>query len=229
MVHRKVLEQNGCTVERLREIFTAPRAGKTDKTKSKEDNKRAKKNWEIRDKFEKNISSRMSAGVTECAKRASLWQAVDIAWDSTPIQKETIPLLLWAQKKIKTTELATQLGSLNCAGEYISTEGNEIKVDIPRLYEISINLIRSYVTRRLAAQTTRFSNLWPYFKYQPRGTDMVSKLRGDALSERVDVMVDAYNMRHFFPQTYRHQFLYSRSVVFTREGWNLRATSSVRG
>lgn len=206
MIHRKILNATGCTTARLREIFTADYAT--------EDGK-------IRRKIEEEVESRIAQGITRCAANAKLWQAVDLAWDSTPIQEETLPLLLWAQGRIKKTALAEQLGKLDCASEFICDEKNDkgetIKtLNLPKLYEVSVNLIRSVLTRRLAAQASRFSNLWPYFKYAPRGTDMVSKLRGDALSERVDVMVDAYNLRHFLPQTFRHQLLYSRSVIFPR-------------
>jgi hypothetical protein len=214
MIHRKVLEHLGCTTNRLREISTATSGP----------------NFEILKCLKDRIASRIIDGVQSCAKSATIWQAVDLAWDSTPIHKETIPLLLWAQGKIKDKSLIDQLSKLECAAQFTQrvpirnaegkVTGEEIKVDAPRLYEMSINLVRSYITRRLAAQTARFSNLWPYFSYEPRGQDLVSKLRADALSERVDVMANHYNYRHFFPQTFRHQFMYSRSVIFPRCAWD---------
>ena len=214
MIHRKVLEHKGCTTDRLRRIFTATEGA----------------DLKIRKRFEDRIMSRITAGVSASAKNSTIWQAVDLAWDSTPIQKQTIPLLLWAQGKIDMASLVGQLKPLSCASEFITetdicdatgkVTGHEVKVDIPRLYEMSINLMRSYVTRRLAAQTARFSNLWPYFRYEPRGVDLVSKLRGDSLSERIDVMANHYNYRHFFPQTFRHHFMYSRSVIFPRSAWD---------
>jgi hypothetical protein len=214
MIYRNVLTATGCTTDRLRKLFTSSDP----------------KEIEIAKKWEDRIRSRMHDGVRRSVRNATIWQAVDIAMDSTPIQPETIPLLLFAQGKIKKEGLIdklrqSELGKsclcdspvMDAAGKQT---GTEIKIDIPRLYEMSINLIRSYTTRRLAAQTARFSNLWPYFRYEPRGVDMVSKLRADALSGRIDEMSDSYNYRHFFPQTFRHQFLYSRSVVFPRQAWS---------
>jgi len=210
MIHRKVLEHTGCTSARLREIFTSTSG----------------ENHKIRKRFEDRIMSRITSGIQSCAKNAPIWQAVDIAMDSTPIQKETIPLLLWAQGKITNQALVQQIKACGTTAGCVTevevkdaagvVTGRELKIDMPRLYEASINLIRSYVTRRLASQTARFSNLWPYFKYEPRGVDLVAKLRADALSERVDVMANQYNYRHFFPQTFRQHFMYSRSVVFPR-------------
>ncbi|MCW5549983.1 MAG: hypothetical protein KIT44_13550 [Opitutaceae bacterium] len=219
MISRKILNATKCTSNRLREIFT--------------ERDPSTPNGKIRKKFEERLMARISSGVTNCAKNSKLWQAVDIAWDGTPIQDETIPLLLWAQGKIGKDKLAQDLSKLECASEFVKKEkdkaGNEtLKLDLPRLYEVSINLVRMMVTRRLAAQTARFSNLWPYFRYEPRGTDMVSKLRGDALSERIDVMANQYNYRHFFPQTFRHQFMYSRSLVFARCAWDRKITFKVK-
>jgi len=215
MIHRKVLEQTGCTAERIRQIATA---------------EPGKPEHKIRQRWEKLIQSRITDGVASCVKHSRIPQAVDMAWDSTPIQKQTIPLLLYAQGKIDLSTLGGALKQAGCASEYLrevevkdkegKVTGKEMKLDLPRLYEVSINLIRSYVTRRLASQTARFSNLWPYFKYEPRGVDLVSKLRAEALSERVDVMANQYNYRHFFPQTFRHQFLYGRSVIFARSAWD---------
>lgn len=214
MIHRKVLEHFGCTPDRLREIFQAEKGD----------------DQEIRKRFEERISSRITNGVTSCAKRSTIPQAVDMAWDSTPIHEQTIPLLLWAQGKLDLKGLTDQLKSLKCSDEFIKNvevkdkdgkvTGQETKVDIPRLYEMSINLVRSYMTRRMASQTARFSNLWPYFRFEPRGVDLVAKLRADALSERVDVMANQYNYRHFCSQAFRHQFMYARSLVFPRCAWD---------
>lgn len=207
MIHRKVLDHKGCTADRLRAIFTCK-----DETHA---------DFAIKKRFQNRIKSRLPDGVTRCAKRSQIWRAVDIAWDSTPIQPQTIPLLLWAQKKIKMENLVKDLDKLQLAEQFIKPgKAGAMVVDMPRLYEVSINLIRSYITRRQAAQTARYSNIWPYFRYEPRGTDLIAKLRSDALSQRMDVMVDAYNYRHFWPQTFRHQFMYSRSVAFVRSAWD---------
>lgn len=209
MHHPKILEKFGMTEARLREIFTT-------KDCESEDGK-------IRKKFETRIQSRIHEGVRVCAENASLYQAVDLAWDAPPIQKETIPLLLWAQGKIKKEALAKRIAGTPLEGELVKkADDGTITIDIPRLYEMSITLVRSYVTRRLAAQTSRFANLWPYFRYEPRGVDSVSKAKADTLSQRVDVMVDSYNIRHLGTQLARDQLLYARSVAFPRSAWDVK-------
>lgn len=212
MHHPKILEKFGLTQHRLREIFTAAPETKDDKGVNI---------GAIRKKFEERIKDRIDQGVRTCAQNATLWQAVDMAWDSPPIQKETIPLLLWAQGKIKKEALHSRLEGTPLAEELIKKKENgTISIDMPRLYEMSITLLRSYVTRRLAAQTSRFANLWPYFRYEPRGVDMVSKLKADVLSQRIDIMVDSYNIRHLGTQLARDQLMYARSIAFPRCKWD---------
>jgi hypothetical protein len=98
-------------------------------------------------------------------------------------------------------------------------EGQLKSVNALRLYEVSINLIRSYVTRRVAAQSHRFSNLYPYFKYEPRSTQLADKLRADVLSQRVEMMVDQFGYRHQFEQIIRQMFMYGHSVAFPDASW----------
>lgn len=211
MIHRKVLIHTGCTSERLRDIFTEKDA--------------ASENGKIKKRFEDRIMTRLTSGFATSVKNSRQYQAVDIAMDAT-LQPDVIPLLLWAQGKITKENFITQMGtSTELCNEYLTREkaadGREtISLNIPRLHEVSINLIRSVISRRMATQGARFSNLWPYFRYEPRGTDDIAKLRGDAVSQRVDQMVDGYNIRHFCPQTFRHQFMYARSLVFPRAAWD---------
>lgn len=214
MVSRKLLEATGCTDARLREIFTAEADASTP-------------NGKIRKSFEDRIRSRTLEGMQACLKNAHRWQAVDVGWDSTPVQPQTIPLLLYAQGKIKLDDCVTELEKSELGKQCVVRGKNDdgrdtIKIDMPRLYEVSINLIRSYVTRRHATQTARFSHLWPFLKYEPRGTDDVAKLRGDALSQRIEAMTDAYGYRHLCSQSYRHIFLYSRAMIFPRAAWDVK-------
>ena len=139
--------------------------------------------------------------------------AVDLAWDSQTINKTTIPLLLYAQGKISMSQCGEKLSGLNCADDFCERDSaGEVKnINLMRLYETSMNLIRSYVTRRVAAQVARFNNLYPYFKYEARSTALPAKLRGDALSQRIEIMVDQFGMRHNFSQYIRDLFMYGHS------------------
>jgi len=208
MIDFDILRKYGSTKERIKEVFTC-----VDPTNTSA--------YEARKDFEERISSRIDDGQRRNLAAYQLYAAADLAWDSAPILKENVPLMLYAQKKIKLDSCASQLESLGCADKFVvKDEAGTIKdINLPRLYEVSVNLVRSYLTRRVAAQATRFTNLYPQFKYEPRSTSLVGKLRGDALSQRIEMIVDQYGYRHLQTQAIRDMFLYSRAILFPACSW----------
>lgn len=209
MVPIKHLRSKGLTNQRLKEIFTAK---DTDS-----------ESYRIRRKLEKRIRSRVRSGIDTTAKNSRLHLAVDLAWDGDAITKEVIPLLLFAQGKIKIKSCHQRLKDLGCADEFVELdkEKNIKSISMPRLYEVSINLVRSLLMRRIAAQSARYSNLWPYFKYESRSTTFESRARASLLSARVDVMADQFGYRRQFVQAIRDMFLYAHTVLFPTCAWEV--------
>jgi len=206
MVTQKILKKYGCTTERLKKIFTNEDAASTD--------------GKLRKKWELILSSRVQNGIFDSLQKAPIYQAVDLAWDSQPILKQTVPLMLYAQGLLKESSCIKQLDALDCSSEFCHKDKDgDIKVNAVRLYEVSVNLVRTYITRRVAAQASRFGNLWPYYKYEPRGVSSVDKLRSEALSMRTDIMADQFGYRHFNTQQIRRAFNYGFTVNFPLEGW----------
>lgn len=189
--------------------------------------------YRIRKRIEKRINSRVRTGMELGAKDADRYLAVDIAWDGETISKDVVPLLLFAQGKIDQTSLVNRLDRLGCADKYIEEEkvegGEPIKkLSVPRLYETSINLVRSLLMRRIAAQSARYSNLWPYFKYESRSKTMENRARASILSARVDIMADQYGYRRLFVQAIRDMFLYGHVVLFPSCSWDVVKESRVK-
>lgn len=208
MVDAQILKDYGSDNAAIRNVFTC------------EDAKLPE--YEIKKQFEKKISARLFSGWTNSLQNSHLYSACDLAWDASPIVRENIPLLLYAQKKIKIDRCAEELETLNCASQFVrkNEDGTIKEIDLPRLYETSVNLVRSYLTRRLAPQATKYNNLYPFFKYDPRATDLVGKIRADALSQRVEIMADQYHYRHLMTQVIRDVLLYGRSVMFPACAWD---------
>lgn len=207
MVNKYILQKFGCTQERLKEIFTATKPGD---------------DLDTRIKFQDMIQSRILEGVRSCATHAKLYMSVDMAWDSTPINPSTMPLLQYAQGKISIEDCHGKLNDLGMADKFceFGDEGELKSINALRLYEVSVNIIRSYVTRRVAAQASRFTNLYPYFKYEPRSTNLSDKLRADVLSQRVEMMTDQFGYRHQFEQIIRQMFMYGHSLAFPETAWS---------
>jgi hypothetical protein len=256
MHSKAILQKFNCTSERLREIFTSlgpgesnaktgssgasspeealttggtrnvPYQGTRDSTGETVVGPAKKEFWEIRRRYELRIRDRVLAGIGVGINNAKPLQAVDMAWDAAPIQKETIPLMLWAQGKIKQQNLCGWLRS-NCDSSTVAkfvtkdSQGNEI-VNLPRICDIAINLPRSYVTRRHAAISALWDNLHPLLRYDSRGTSQKDVLSADAVTQVVDVMSDEYNYRHFLSQTDRDKLKYAQSLIFPRAAWDCK-------
>jgi hypothetical protein len=208
MVDFTILEEFGGTKAAIRKMFTC---------EAPED-----PCYKHRKEFEKRIRGRIHSGIEMGLNSDHLYRAADLAWDAAPLVRENIPLLLYAQKKITLERCGSELERLGCASNFVrKDESNKIvDIDLPRFWETSVNLVRSYLTRRIAAQSTRFVNLWPFFKFEPRATDPVGKLRADALSQRLEIMTDDYGYRHLQTQIIRDMFLYTRCVIFPAVAWD---------
>jgi len=184
-----------------------------------------------RAKFENRIQSRLQEGRLRGLRSYRFYKVSDLAWDSVPIVPENIPLQLYAQGKISIDSCVSQLKK--CVKDKKLTETdfknivvsdpnnvNDIKaLNLPRLHEVSVNLVRSYLRRRVAAQSNKYNNLYPYYVYEGRSKDMVSKLRSDVLSQRVESIVDQFGYRHDFTQNLRKNFLYGHTVSFVDSAW----------
>src|ERR1051325_10073752 len=154
-------------------------------------------------------------------KNYQFYSAVDLAWEPPPLASKIHPLVLYAQNRIDVGTCASQLATLKCADEFVKKDekGNVVGIDPPRFFDVSINLVRSMITRRLAAQSNKYNNLFPYFKYESRSTSQVGKLRADIMSQRTDIMADQFDYRHTDTQCYRDGLMYGHAIDFIRCAW----------
>lgn len=239
MIDYRVLEKFNTTQQRMREVFTAePSADLTiarkGETKAEKEKRLAaarqlSRDIDIREKWRRKIESRVFEGVNFSLKNWRLYSAVDLAWDSTPITQMTVPLLLHAQGKLKSEDTVTQLRKLSGGEAFIKTDKNgKPYVDAPKFVETSFNLVRSVITRRHAAQKVKYGQLWPYYKYESRSTGLPAKCRADVLSQRVDIMVDQFGLRHHDDQVMLDGFLYGRSFDFVRSRWEVEKQYRMR-
>lgn len=220
MVDPDILAQEGTTKDRLREIFTCNPPGQTD-VLTEQERKRKQKDYEIRQAFEDEIGRCLSENVQFALRNYQLYSAIDLAWDAPPINKNTYPMILYAQGKLDLGQCAKQLSEMKCADLYVqkNDKGEPIGIDVPKFYEVNVNLVRSVITRRLAAQSNKFANLYPHYKYEPRSTSLVGKLRADVVSQVMDIMSDQFDYRHHEVQVFRDTLLYGHSVDFMRSAW----------
>jgi hypothetical protein len=220
MIDFTILEKHGTSDQRLKEIFTAH--GLDDHQLASMDEKERKdheKKIKTREFFESRIRSRQQEGVARNMREYKRNAAADIAWDGPPIQKDMMPLLKYAQNNMGKVEVNREFSELNDGDRFIDSDSGNATLNLPKFVQVHCNLVRHFVTRRLAGQSNKYSNLYPFYAYDSRSTDSVGKLRADAVSQRMDIMADEFGHRHHDVQCYRDAFLYSHVVDFVRSAW----------
>jgi hypothetical protein len=234
MIDPRALKKLGSTDERLRQILTAVHPGEMDKDKAhtdkeKEEHERRCKDHASRVKLEKFFQDKLDQHVRVSLKDYRHYSVIDLAWDSDPINSQTLPLIQFAQGHINLEVCVKDLETLGMT-EYIKRDEQKkaVGVNISGFFAFNVNLLRSIINRRLAAQSNKYTNLWPYYKYEARGSSNQAKLRADATSQRMDVMADQMGWRQHDIQWYRDAMLYGWSVDFSRCGWEQHKTAKVK-
>ncbi|MHA2067170.1 MAG: hypothetical protein ACXABY_22610, partial [Candidatus Thorarchaeota archaeon] len=187
-----------------------------------------KKFWLRRSTIERRINNRCVESRSWSLKNYRFYVAPDLAWDSVPIVPENLPIQLYAQGKINLSECYKSLKK--CVGEAKAedmvvkdpSKPGEIKqLNLTRLHEVAVNLVRPYIRRRVAAQSNKYNNTYPFYSYESRSKDMVAKLRAEVLSERVEMISDQYGYRHDLTQVLRKNFLYGHALSFVEKAWDV--------
>jgi hypothetical protein len=232
MVHPLILKKHGTTRERLRQIFERREMkdpGPDASEQEREEYKRFLADAEVRKAIEAEIQERLEESVSWGVQNYQFYAAVDIAWDTTAVSKVLMPLLMYAQGKIKLDACAQQLSTIPGTESYISKDkdGKPLSINLPKFAETAINVVRSIVTRRHAAQSVKYSNLYPYYKYESRSTGQVGKCKADVMSQQAEVVVDGFGYRHHDSQVMRDGFLYGHSIDFISSAWEVHRTEVI--
>ena len=168
MTDLEIMRRFGSTNDRLREIFTAlpdPNMPEQDPALVA----RGKGDITEREKMENWCLHTLQEHMSFALQNYKFYAAADLAWDSTAITAETVPLLMYAQGKVKIENVVEQLKDLKDSDKFVrkDSNGKAIGLELPKLYESSVNLVRSIITRRMAAQTNKYNNLFPFYDYNP--------------------------------------------------------------
>lgn len=221
-VDLNILKAMGSSQERLKEVFTAIPVTPEEDARMDEAARNAHlETIKIRERFEEDIRNRFSEQIYLLLGNSQMYSAVDLAWDAAPINKFTTPMMLYAQGKLDLGSCAKSLDTLPDAAKYVikDEKGNVTGLDFPKFYECNFNLVRSVITRRLAAQANKYDALYPHYKYEARSTSQVAKLRADATSQVMDIMADGFHYKHHEMQCARDAMLYGHCVDFVRAAW----------
>lgn len=213
----------GASQDRLREIFTATKPTDAEFLKlPKEAQEKIEKDLKVRDDFESRVSKMMSENVGYSLNNYQFYSAIDLAWDAPPINKATYPLMLYAQGRLDLGSCADALSRIPNCDRYMTKDqasGKVTGINLPRFIDVNFNLVRSVITRRWAAQVNKYASLYPFYKYEPRSTSQVGKLRADVISQLMDIQTDDFDHRHHDAQVIRDMMLYGWTFDFIRARW----------
>jgi hypothetical protein len=233
MIDPRAMKNLGSTNERLREILTAkmpdkPKDGENYSDAEKEQCEKREEDCKLRKKFEEYFQNKLDERVLESVRDYRFYSVIDLAWDSDPINRQTLPLVQFAQGLINVETCVKDLESLGMT-QFIKRDEKEgpPTIDLPLFFTFNVNLVRSIINRRLAAQSNKFSNVWPFFKYEARGSSNEDKLRSDVTSQRMDIMADQMGYRHNQVQWIRDAMLHGWSANFACSAWDVKKTIEI--
>ena len=162
MIDFDILADCGTTNERLRQVFTAKLPSPERQAKmSAEEMEALEVDIKRRKEFEAQLSGWLQEHIVYSLSNYHLYAAVDMAWDSTPINKLTLPLIQFAQGRIDLERASKALKDIP-NGDYClrkNEAGRVVGIDLPKFTTMNINLVRSVVTRRVAAQAVKYNDL----------------------------------------------------------------------
>lgn len=235
MTDPKILAKFGTTEAGFQKLFTAVRPANYKELDT--DDKKECEFWiEQRARFENMINGWLEEHITFSLNNYRHSAAVDLGWDATPITPCTVPLMLYAQGRINVGNAVTTLKSVPDGENYIkTTKDGKQTVDLPKFFDSNVNLIRSVIGRRAAAQSNKFSNLWPFFSYESRPgggaglNDAEANLIADLSSSVMDTMADQWGYRHTQDQMIREMFLHTHAAAFVRAPWEVEYDYRFRG
>lgn len=213
MIDFRILRQYETSDEQLRQVFTA-----WDRTKL------GKAHKKLRDL----IAARIREGWEWSLRQAHHYKAADLLWDGIPILPSQIPLVQFAQGKLSIDECEAQLRTLKCADKFVQTtekvkDGKKTevkKINLTKFVETCVQIGRSYISRRLFAQTNRYATNRPFLPFESRFPTAVGRLRAALAGEYVQVMADGYGYAHTQTQYTRGMLLYGHQTIFPECAWD---------
>jgi hypothetical protein len=209
LIDYDILERLGSTEERIREVATA---------------KEGTDDYKHRQRLQNIVRSRAYSGLLQNFGTYPAYYAAGLAWDGPVVNKEVLPLLQYAQGKIDFKEIHELVEKLPTSTQNKicdrDDKGELIGLNLPEFLKVSVNYVKSLVTRRQAALTSKVLQQVPFMKFDVDSGSYVAQLRGDATSQKVEQIVNAYDMRHDYDQVVRDALLYGFAVEFPVQAWS---------
>lgn len=181
--------------------------------------------WDVRCFLETMVRGESLEGQMRCAQNFDKWAAMDLAYSSLPIHPLVPDLMKVAMGYITMEQCETNIAGMS--EEWKKTlferdaQGKPKSVNMPKLIQVSHNLVHSLVSRRVAAAATEIYQQFPVMKYEPFSNNQTARLTGDVMTQIAEQMAGAYNYRHDYEESIRQASLYTTSFKFKATAWHV--------
>ena len=206
MIDLKLLNKRGVTADTAKGVFAG------------EDDKMPAKGKALLDR----IKHRIDDGLNRCIKNHKIYHALDLAWD-TPLQQISSTLAYSISDKDLSDETvlnaAKDWGLTGLIEDVKDTKGQKKRLNLPMFFNIFVPLVRSYVTIRWA-RIYNDRRQYPLFKFEMGKNTTKNKLRGEILTDRVQVMANQYGYSELLKQSIFHMLHYGWAAQFPQEEWH---------
>lgn len=205
MIDLDILRDHGYSQESLKSSFSAK-----------------KKSAKI-EKLTNKIRNRIQEGITRSLRDHKLYYALDLAWNA-PL-RQVSPTLLHSlmNKEADDKSVAKALeswGVSHLIEDHVSAKGETTKaLNLPRFFQIFVPLVKAYVTIRWA-RIFNDRNLVPLFKYEPQKSTQVNRVKGEIVTDRVQLMAQQYDYSSVLSQSIFQMLHYGYCFQFPKESWH---------
>ena len=205
MIDLDILKDHGYSQESLKSSFTAEK--KSDKV----------------EKLVNRIRNRIQEGISRSLRDHKLYYALDLAWNA-PL-RQISPTLLHSlmNKEDDDASVANALeswGVSHLVEDHVSAKGETTKaLNLPRFYNIFVPLVKAYVTIRWA-RIFNDRNLVPLFKYEPHKSTQVNRIKGEVITDRVQIISQQYDYSSTLSQSIFQMLHYGYCFQFPKESWH---------
>lgn len=170
------------------------------------------------------IRSRIQEGLNRNLTEGRHYYALDQAWD-TPFRQVSATLLQSLMDKNMPDEDVEKvvanwgLTSMLSTPKDPKTGKNTPKLNLPVFFNVFVPLCKAYVTIRWA-KIVNDRRLTPFLKYEPAKVTSISKMKCEAITDRVQVMSLQYGYFEAMKQAVFQMLHYSFCMQFPKEEWH---------
>lgn len=193
-------------------------------------------------KLVETLTSQVRVGLEKSWREARVWRAIDDAYDAPMDQTKWSFVQNLSKKKLNAQALTEELIDFGlthllrkyCTGCGVPVVNNGTpaglcstgctstsrveRMDLPAFFDVVVGLIPAYVKMRWA-KIFNDRDAIPFYRYDPLKLTLKGKIKGDIVTDRVDMMATQFDYRSDRRQKIFQTLLYGQCLQVIQEEW----------